>query len=148
MGRGRQPLFSACSGRRRADQSRVNALVAAVGGRMPSAGAVVELDDLYRALATKEALSEPALSLRLVDALWHRELDEFASQAMRLRLELQRLGMNHDARRMMAGLSIHAAERAIARVHAVTVTEILARTREGAELAKRAGIFPWHLLDG
>lgn len=88
------------------------------------------------------------VSIRLVDALWHGDRADFAAQARRLSDELAAEGLDHDGRRIIAGLSIMRAEGLVAATYGLATEELRRVMRSEAERAKREHRFPWHLLDG
>jgi hypothetical protein len=110
----------------------------------------MDVEELLSALAGHEHRIDSAatISLRLVDAAWHHNVEDFARQALRLRQNLEDRGLEHDARRVSAGLLIVVAAQVIARLYRQPVRAVNLRLRATAETAKVEHRFPWHLLDG
>jgi hypothetical protein len=109
-----------------------------------------QLDERYRRLAASDGWHDrwAVPSLRLVDALWCGEHEEFGQQAYVLRRTLEAEGLSHDGVRVAAGLAVMHAQRTIADVHGVEVSAVRRRLKEQAAIAKELHVFPWHLLDG
>jgi len=108
------------------------------------------LELLYARLADRLGWGDQLgpIALNLVDALRDGAHEEFGRQAMALRDALAAEGIQHEARRVIAGLAIMRAESALARVYGVAVHELRRRLRYEANEAKRLHCFSWHMLDG
>jgi hypothetical protein len=116
----------------------------------PRAAGLLSLDELCALMLVRADRIEPAAvpAVRLLDALWHRDFDDLATQSLRVRRELLALETGHDLVRLRAGMLINDCEPIVARTHGVSVARFRAAVRAAANDAKRTHRFPWHLLDG